>query len=297
MSGEPPRPTELIPSRLSFAWPPLLVCALGFGIGTLFGPPIVAAIARDGNESMVFVVAAGIGSLIAQFGVLPAWLVWGTGPFWKRLLVHWGLAIGLAIAWLFGLMLVVPSLGWPHHVARDLAIMGLCLPGFSLGIEAPLWTTRIFFGWRLRRPGAGDDCRPLAIRDFLAGMAVISVALAAARGANSLDEHGRNEVWIVQSIFSGFATLAGLLSLPPLAWCLLRIQDIPKGIVGVIAYTLAASYAVVALMAAFGGLPPDGTAIAAAFVFFGSFSATIAAAFGLARRAGYRLEVGRPARK
>ncbi len=125
-------------------------------------------------------------------------------------------------------------------------------------------------------------------------MAVISVALAAGRGADSLDPYSRGDVWAIQAMAAGFAGLASLLALLPLTWCILRMNEVGQGVGIVIVYTLAAGAAFVAVVAGFGGLPPDGLAVAALFIFLGSLAGTIAGALGLARSAGYRLEVGRP---
>ncbi len=141
MASAPPSKPDVGPGQPPAQLSPLATCAVCFGIGNLLGPPIVVAIVRGGNETGVTVVAVSFGVLLAQFGVLPAWLVWGERPFWQRFIIHWTLACGLALAWVLGLMMVVGAHGTPgppENFSRDLGMMFLCLPGVSLGIEAPM---------------------------------------------------------------------------------------------------------------------------------------------------------------
>jgi hypothetical protein len=300
MSNAPPRKPDLEcrdwPPRRS----PLGIAAICFGIGNLLGPPIMVS-ALDGpeNDGAFFLLPIGLGILLSQFGVVPAWLVWGERAFWQRLTIHWALVMGLSLAWSVGLLMAIsvdrhgPP---PTDVFIVLVTLCLCLPAVSLGIETPMWVTRHLFGWRLCRPAAaGEPPRPLAIRDFLWGMAVISCGLAAIRAAAAISYAPvSGEVWIGVAIAVGFAALASLLVMLPLTWCILRFKELGTGIVVIVAYTLAAGLTFLAIVGAAGGnMGSDSRPVIGVFLFLGSLAVTVASVLGLARGAGYHLEIGR----
>jgi hypothetical protein len=285
----PPNSDNLVtdPPRLS----PLGIAVVCFSLLNLLGMPLGAAIGRGGGEGAFWLIAIGMGGIVAQFGVLPAWLVWGDRSHWPRLLLHWGLATLLYGCWVLGMMIVIAD---PEFIRFALTVF-LFLPVISLGIEAPLWLTRLVFGWRFRRPAEAGHERPLAIRDFLSGMAVISVALAAVRIASALaNGPGTNEVWIPLAIGATAGTLTSAVVLLPLAWCVLRIQDVVQMTWLVVVYVGVASVIVMLIMFWLGGLSANAEEVIAIFLIVGSTVAAIAFAFWLARSAGFRLEVGKP---
>jgi hypothetical protein len=297
MSAPQPKPEPARrepPRELS----PLGIAAIFFAACNLLGLPIVVALLRDSAEDTAMVVLSlGLGIVLAQFAVLPAWLVWGDRPLWERLAIHWALAIGLSLAWVMGMAMAAGATSsgpLPSDFVRIVVMMFLCLPAVSLGIECPLWATRFLFGWRFGRAAEAHIERPLAIRDFLWGMAVISAALAAARLAAAIDSEQPDVIWAPLALAAGSAALAGLLALPPLAWCILRLEELSTGIVVVVGYTLAAWVVIAAIISSLaGGFGPDARPLVAMLLFLGSFAATTSGALGLARQAGYRLQVGR----
>lgn len=301
MNLSPELPPKLPPLRESGgarSYSPLGIAVIGFGLVNLLFVPMMVSL-RGPDHGAIFLATLVAGPLVAQFGILPAWLVWGERPFWSRLAIHWSLAVGLSLAWLCGIMMGMAAdgpIGPPEFVFRDLAMMFLCLPAFSLGIEAPLWFLRFFFGWRIGRQGAPPDAtRPLAIRDFLWGMAVISAALATVRGAGALDYSPSDaQIWIGIAISAGLAALASLIVMPLFAWCLLGTKDVGNGVAVIVVFTILAGCVMVAIIASMmPGPPPSGEPFVALFVFLASASASIAGALALARGAGYRLKIGR----
>ena len=279
---------------------PLGLAAVFYGACNLLGPPLLISLPQGmGSDDAAFMLLPiGLGILLAQFGILPAWLVWGERPFWQRLLIHWVLATALMMAWTMGVLMAVSAQGNgpPPKAFEIMAILCLCLPGVSLGMEAPLWATRLLFGWRLRRQdSAGDVPRPLGISDFLWGMAVISASLAALRCAAAVaGGPDASEVWVGAAIAVGSASLASLLVMLPLTWCILRLEAVETGVVFVVVYTLLAGVVILAILLAIsGGFGNDALPVAALFLFLASLSASVSAGLRVARRAGDRLQVGR----
>jgi hypothetical protein len=299
MSSElPPKPPPLGESGGAASYSPLGIAAIGFGVVNLLYVPMMVSL-RGPDHGAMFLAMLAAGPLLAQFGILPAWLVWGDGPFWRRLVIHWSLAIVLSLAWLCGMAMgmaadgpIVPA----EMVFRQLVMLFLCLPAVSLGIEGPMWLLRFFFRWRITRKGASPDAtRPLAIRDFLWGMAVISAALAAVRAAGAVDYSPSDaEMWVGMAIAVGSAALVSLVVMPLFAWCLLGTKNVGSGVAVIVVVTIFAAFVILAIIASMmGSAPPNGEPFAALFVFLASASASIGGALALARGAGYRLEIGR----
>ncbi|HUE71104.1 MAG TPA: hypothetical protein VMP01_09470 [Pirellulaceae bacterium] len=286
-SGEPLPP--LVP------YSPLVLAAAGFGVVNLFFLPLVSSLDGPEEDGGMFLISLAAGPLVAQFGILPAWLVWGERPFWQRLAIHWSLAAGLALAWIVGLVLAAnDSMGPLDYLLWETFCVFLCSPVVSLGVETPLWFTRFILGWRLHRTVAAATARrPLAIRDFLWGMAVISAALAAVRAAAAASYgNGGSEMWLGVAIAAGFACLASLLVMPLFAWGILRAQVVGNGIAIIVAFTIVAGMVIIGVVTSMMGRPPpSGEPFAALFLFLGSTAASIAGALGLARAAGYRLVI------
>lgn len=285
---------ELGEGRMPPFLSPLLIAAFAFGVVDLLFMPIASAVGRKGpGDAAIYFMMIVAGPLIAQFGILPAWLVWGESRFWQRLLIHWALAATLALAWLAGLLLVIPEIGpTPENLSRDLAAMTLCLPAVSLAIEVPLWITRHILGWRLGRSNVLQ--KPLAIRDFLYGMAIVSVALALVRAAGAVvNPRDGAEVWTGVAIVGVVGSIASLAVILPLAWFLLRFARTGHAIIVTFVYSVLAGLALLAILIGISGLPPTPQPVIGLGLLCASVAASIAAAFGLARGMGYRLIVGK----
>lgn len=278
---------------------PLAIVGIAYAVFNFLCMPIVVGMPRGArDQGIVVFMAIGAGAFAAQFGILPAWLVWGERPFWQRLVMHWALAIGLTLVWVLGFAFAVVADGPPMPppvMFRELAASLLYLPAISLGIEAPLWATRFFFGWRIGRADPPQAARrPLGIRDFLWGMAIISVVLASVRAADAFSfSPGRTETWIDVAMMIGFTGLVSAFSVVPVAWCILRFKDPGQAVALIGLYVLAAGVVTLVIISAMAGAPPpDGVFVASLFVFLGGMAGAISGAFGLARAQGYRLLIG-----
>src|SRR4029079_9529568 len=96
--------------------------------------PVFTSIGFKSPE-YVFPFALGIiGCVIAQGNLLAAWLVWSSGPFLRRLAIHWSIALGLYLVWRAGVALCIIS-----ELGRVAATVGLIVPLVSLGAQFPLW--------------------------------------------------------------------------------------------------------------------------------------------------------------
>lgn len=281
---------------------PLAAVGIAYAIFNFLCMPMVIGMSRGArDQGIVVFMAIGAGAFAAQFGILPAWLVWGERPLWQRLVMHWGLVAGLTLVWLLGFALAAAADGPrspPPDMLQELALSLLYLPAISLGIEAPLWATRFFFGWRIGRPDQPQAAAgPLGIRDFLWGMATISVVLASVRAADAFSySPGRADTWIAVAMMIGFTGLVSALSVPPVAWCILRFKDPGQAVALLGLYVLAAAVVTLVIISAMAGVPPpDGVFVASLFVLLGSMAGAISGAFGLARGMGYRLIVGKNA--
>lgn len=277
---------------------PLAIAAIAYAVFDFLCMPLAMGMSRGADQGIAVFLAMGAGAFVAQFGILPAWLVWGERPFWQRLVMHWALALGLTLVWLLGFAFAVAADGPPMPppvMLRELASSLLYLPAISLGIEAPLWATRFFFGWRIcRADQAQVAARPLGIRDFLWGMAIISAVLASVRAADAFSfAPGRADTWIGVAMMMGFTGLVSTLAVLPLAWCILRFKDPGQAVGLIVVYVFVAGVVALAIVTAMGGGPPaDGLLVAVLFVFLGSMAGAISGAFGLARARGYRLLIG-----
>jgi hypothetical protein len=121
-----------------------------------------------------------VGCTLAQGNLLAAWLVWSEGPFFRRLLLHWGVAGLLCWLWIAGLALVAR----PNDMAMVGSIVVLAVPLVSIAAQLPLWVARLVFGWRIVRRESGMSILPeppLTIRGLMLATLLVAVAFALAR--------------------------------------------------------------------------------------------------------------------
>src|SRR5262245_20457377 len=78
-------------------WLLLAVCVLA----DFFLSPLFVGIGRTRSLANAWPLLV-LGCTLAQGNTLAAWLVWGDGPFLRRLAVHWGIAGALCAIWLAG---------------------------------------------------------------------------------------------------------------------------------------------------------------------------------------------------
>lgn len=281
---------------MTSALPPYLLAFVALAVINFLTVPLATSAMRAGTDGEI-VTVVGLGLFLSQFGILPAWLVWGPRPYWQRVLIHWAAVAGLSLAWVLGLLCSELS-GTPFEpesMLRDIVPGFLLLPAISLGVEAPLWVTRLNFGWRFVRPTSrAVEERKLAIRDFLSGTSVIAFALGAARLAMAMGDSSPDfEIWIPLAISGGCAAVASALALPLLVWSLLRLDDWRGGLAVITVYGLAVYCLLTMALATLLGPVRTIQPYAWLLLLQLTFTVAVAASFGLARRTGYRLWTAR----
>ncbi|HEX5104670.1 MAG TPA: hypothetical protein VFV87_12705 [Pirellulaceae bacterium] len=234
------------------------------------------------------------GAIAAQPAVLSAWLVWGSGSFWKRLALHWGAAYGLAILWLIGAVAAEgPRDG---DIRNALEIVPFSLPLLGLAIQLPLWAARMGFGWRLVDSCADDPRpRPLAIRDLMVGTVIVAVSLAAAKLAEGMDRG--LEGWLVWAILAPSVAGISLIAVLPVAAWILRQRNLVMGMVLTAVYAaiaVAVTWVVMYVIERNFFWVNWRDMLGLAVTIF-SFAATLAVAALAARVAGFRLATGHSA--
>src|SRR5687768_2002497 len=120
------------------AWPSVPLIVVFAGLDLCFGS-LIWALDRADLPYLMFILA---GCVAAQAPLLPAWLVWGNGPLWRRLAFHFGVGGVLAT---FGLIGMLPRV-YPSEGVQTPLMVGLSLPMISVATSAPLWAMRVFFG-------------------------------------------------------------------------------------------------------------------------------------------------------
>ena len=248
--------------------------------------PIVSSV-RNGPPSPLLFCA--VGCTLAQGSLLAAWLVLLEGPFWRRLVWHWCLALGLWLVWFVGLALAAPS---PREIV-DIGFTVACItPLISLGAQLPIWATRHFFGWRLAHLAA--DAPPakvsqLSIRDLLFATLVVAVTFAAARLAPALRE---NEFWIAIIVGLTIASIISTIAILPAAAMLLRPRPFRHALALTGGYTftlIGLHWLVVGFVRWYGGpLPPAVLHVGLSLLML-SYCGTCCLAAYVARQGGFYL--------
>ena len=267
---------------LLFGW--LALCNAAIGPLTAWLHP---------SDIWALLVYMSAGCFISQLGLLAAWNVWGPPTYWWRVAIGWGVA-----AILYGVLVVaafVSSLFSDSAFSIKESPPILVLPLVSIFLEAPLWALKTMFGARFFRGGEAPD-RPLAISDFLVVMVVAGVALALARlGRHTVDIGSETELWASLGVIGGIGAIITLTILPLLALTTTRVRSRVASLIltALVVIVLGVLPATVAYLI-HGGLWSGVMGLVGAFVMPASAFATIAAAFGVARLAGYRFQFGKP---
>lgn len=260
----------------------LALCNLSFGF--------LAEVLDHSDAELLILPLAGC--LVAEAAILPAWLVWASRPLWQRLLGHVGVALALFVLWYLG-MLVWHLRSYDDRVKVP-AMFLFSLPAVSVGVSAPLWLMRLFFGWRIvvsENSGTADE--KLSIRDFLVGMSVVGVALASARLAMAIGPpQQESDYWLPLGIAVGIAAAAGLFLELPIVWFTFRFQSPLLCVIAVGVTMLIPWLIIVTVGTVMEGQIPDGRAVAGLCLLFLSAGYTAALAFRLTRASGYRLQIG-----
>ena len=280
VSAKPIVPAATLPMP-GPTWLPLI----GVGLVFVLANSALPLIERIDDDS--FLVFWCVGVILAEGFVLAAWLVWGDGPFFQRLFIHWIAAAVLGVASFLGAVAVE---GFRDGDIRDmLEVIPFSLPLFSLAIQLPLWIARYYCGWRLV-----DSCadpvaaKPMGTRDLMLGTVIVAVSLALARLAEGMDDN--SEGWLVWAILAPSVAGISLVSVLPVAVWLLRMQNPVIGLICIPLQTMLAIFVTITIIAM-------NERIRAQEVFFIAtiicgFAAALTAAALAARVAGFRLEIG-----
>lgn len=239
-------------------------------------------------------VYGSAGPLLAQFAILPAWLVLGSPAYWLRLMLVWSAALVAYGAWWLGFA----ATGWIDGIsdsdARHALALLLLLPAVSLAIEAPLWLLRLGFGWRIARPSHELPAHhKLSIRDMLLATTLVACALAAARiAARLVGDSDADEAGFWQTLGISVISLGGgsAVLLAPILWLALRVERTALAVAAAVAHILVLGAIWMSAAILLEWVPDRG-----AWGYLGvtvttvSFAACVSAPFWLARLQGYRL--------
>ena len=242
-------------------------------------------------ESWTAVLACVLlGSVLAQATLLSAYLVWGLGPFWQRLIIHWCMVLllwgisSLGYCWVFG---------FGKWGTLDPSVPGVLweLPIFLLALQTPLWITR-GLGLRLHHPSNSARPSPLSIADLLQGTTVIAASLGSAlagRDAASLPIQSMPRVIVIGLIIWAAASL-------PLCLAMLRIRDLKLAFAATGVYGLLLATGTTIFILAIGGAANIGMwPVIMAGLFELSCVSIVAGCLALARSHGWQLMTGREA--
>jgi hypothetical protein len=203
---------------------PLVVLALLFATANVAVLPLMDTFRqRDWGAVWVYL---SIGLIVAQGGSLPFWLVFGRGSFLARLIVFWAGVAVMGACWGAGAIVATSMHAFLHVYDDEVRFFALSLPLAALAIQLPLWPLKLFCGWSVvkwdvERDDApvGEANRPLAIRDYLIGTAIVAVAFTCARVA---PRHMPSNYWIVWLIFAASVAGTSLISIVPAMLLMLR---------------------------------------------------------------------------
>jgi hypothetical protein len=225
------------------------------------------------------------GGMLGPVALLPAWLVWGSRPLPQRLAFAVIFTVYFHLLWWASLVLA-----GIRDVQLAVTIL-LLVPAISLSIAAPLALVRDVFRWRIATPNCPPP-PPLGIRHLLIVTALVAGALGLIRLAHRIAAQSSDEFWLDVSIVCGVSILVSLVMLIPLVWLTLGLRN---SLVGALFVGILAIGGATALLAVGSILeiPPTTHFFVGIYLFSLSVTYTTSAGFWLARRAGYRLEIGR----
>ncbi len=256
--------------------------------------PLVRGAARE--DSGWVIVAVATGALAAELALATIWLVWGSGSFLRRLVVHWSVGFGLYCAWAFGFALAFSNEMAVGEVPKAWATVLCSLPIVSLAAQLPLWPLRTHFGWRIDVPRSDSALAPpqsLSIRDIILATAVTSISLAALR---LMPQWGQGAVsagyWAAWAIAVLCIVGVSALVLLPAIFLVFRLSDLSAATAALCGYGVAAWLITILIGSALGGSPPAEAVFAIAFC-YASFTATLAMPLLIARSRGYELTFAR----
>jgi hypothetical protein len=187
---------------------------------------LIAAVGPDGPSGPVEHILIGylLGTMFGQATLAAAWTALGPAPLLWRLPLSLGWIAALVIAFMM-------NMGINGHGNVEVAlIMGGCLAGQWLLVQAPAWGLAVGYGLRLRHrtdPPESIRERQFGIRQLMILTAIVAVVLGVARvvvaeAISHLGEHdsGQVAVFVFLAAAGIIMTVPLLLAvlLPRLAW-------------------------------------------------------------------------------
>jgi hypothetical protein len=265
------------------SWFPLLMFALVVTGANLAVVPLIDVF-NTRSLGLIFPITC-LGVMLAEGFILAAWLVWGAGSFFKRLLIHWAAVAWLALAWLLGAIL---DDGFSGEVRDGLENVPFVLPLLSVAIQLPLWIARYYFGWRLiDRCGDPSPEKPLGIRDLLVATSIVAVSLALIRLP---EDWAGEDAWMAWGIIVPALAGISLVSVLPVAVWMLHVRNLAIGLVCIPVQTTIAIVVTLIVVAMMERIVLGQALVTGALVV--GFAATLSVAALAARAAGYRLQIG-----
>jgi len=276
-------------------WMPVLVVLLGLANF------IVSPWASTGGGSdpvYLMLLAALVGVMTAEAGVLAVWLVWSEWPLPLKFTLHWLTGLFLFGCWGVGYLVAVPASAQltRDHRVQDLVITAGCLPAISLAVQTPLWIVRTLFGWRLLRGGGRLATESkLSISGLFVGTTIVAASFGCLRLAGMPLAENANDYWLAWGMAGVALLFASAVVLLPLVVILLRTKRNKLGIGGALAWCLGLGIIIeLPLLKTLGAIgapraPDAWLTVAVVTVYVASALATVGVPLAIARTQGYRL--------
>ena len=242
-------------------------------------------------------VLAIAGLMVAQAGLLSILAVWGSGPWWMRLALHWGVAAALILSWCLGWCW---AYGYRLNALSDSTLQDarMLLGGLllcSLLVQAVPWLLRVYWGWTIQPRGASAQAvaARLSIRDLLLATVMAALAVGAAR-ASQPESAPRGEYWLAWLLTGIGVGVFVLLTLVPTVYCTLRMRS-PLWAGGCLVF-ISAIIAIPLMATLIASRPYGGPdlwwIVLAMLALVLGYMGGLAGPLLIARSSGYRLETG-----
>lgn len=248
------------------------------------------------RSAIIYVMSGAIGG---QAGLHAMACVFASASLARRL--AWGVALGLGLfaAWAAGRAILWASLTYAPSYWQDAAISLFLLPLLAVSFQSPLWGARCFFRWRIfhpHDPARRLPFRPLGIRDILAAIGFVAVALSLLRVGSMIVTPPSETLLLRLMMVALVAAILSLFTTPPVLMATLRARR--AGMASAIVWAVG-----VAVMVA---IPLFAATIRGRYLPWQELDMTLSLATGyfgsmivpllVLRRLGYRLYWGRRGR-
>lgn len=230
-----------------------------------------------------------------QVGLHSIWCVLAP-VHWTRRLVG-GIASMILLFGAFGLGLIANGNLHGSDAIRDFIAGGLLsLPLLLIGVQFPLWGTRIWLRWRIahREDDSTATFRAMRIRDLMIATCVVAAALSAARISQSMSSPSGPQSIAGLAFAAVIATAISAITTLPAVIATLRARRVPMALALVLAGYSAFAVGFVAVAVNFGDAPAfSWEALVAMATVTGGFFVCLTTPLLVARKLGYWLLWGR----